>query len=72
LDSWQLWAGLSALFAAIISLLRTLVVLVLLVAVFGGIQLGESLVLRPWLGVALKGVGAVLLALRRPPLDGVP
>jgi transporter family protein len=140
LGSWQLWAGLSAVFAAITSLLaklgveginsnlatllRTVVVLLLLaavvvvggdlqpwpalprrsliflglsglatgvswlcwfralqlgpvsqvapidklsvvlVAVFGVTLLGESLDPRQWLGVALMGVGAVLLALR--------
>jgi transporter family protein len=140
LGSWQLWAGLSALFAAITSLLaklgvegissnlatflRTVVVLVLLagvvlvggdlrpwpdlprrslifllfsglatgvswlcwfralqlgpvsrvapidkisvvlVAVLGVTLLGESLDPRQWIGVALMGVGAILLALR--------
>jgi transporter family protein len=140
LGSWQLWAGLSALFAAITSLLaklgvegissnlatflRTLVVVallaavvvaggdlrpwpalprrslvflglsglatgvswlcwfralqlgpvsrvapidklsVVLVAVLGVTLLGESLDPRQWLGVALMGVGAVLLALQ--------
>jgi transporter family protein len=132
LGSWQLWAGLSAVFAAVTSLLaklgveginsnlatllRTVVVLLLLaavvlvggdlqpliflvlsglatgvswlcwfralqlgpvsqvapidklsvvlVAVLGVTLLGESLDPRQWLGVALMGVGAVLLALR--------
>jgi transporter family protein len=140
LGSWQLWAGLSALFAAITSLLaklgvegissnlatflRTLVVVallaavvvaggdlrpwpalprrslvflglsglatgvswlcwfralqlgpvsrvapidklsVVLVAVLGVTLLGENLDPRQWLGVALMGVGAVLLALK--------
>lgn len=140
LGSWQLWAGLSALFAALTSLLaklgvegissnlatflRTVVVLVLLagvvlvggdlrpwpelprrsliflvfsglatgvswlcwfralqlgpvsrvapidklsvvlVAVLGVTLLGESLDPRQWIGVALMGLGAVLLALR--------
>lgn len=140
LGSWQLWAGLSALFAALTSLLaklgvegissnlatllRTLVVVpllaavvlaggdlrplpelprrslvflglsglatgvswlcwfralqlgpvsrvapidklsVVLVAVFGVAWLGESLDPRQWLGVALMGLGAVLLALQ--------
>jgi transporter family protein len=131
LGSWQLWAGLSAVFAAVTSLLaklgveginsnlatllrtvvlvggdlqpwpdlprRSLIFLVLsglatgvswlcwfralqlgpvsqvapidklsvvLVAVLGVTLLGESLDPRQWLGVALMGVGAVLLALR--------
>jgi transporter family protein len=37
---------------------------VVLVAVLGVTLLGESLDLRQWIGVALMGVGAVLLALR--------
>ena len=138
LGSWQLWAGLSAVFAAVTSLLaklgveginsnlatllRTVVVLLLLAVVVGGdlqpwpalprrsliflvlsglatgvswlcwfralqlgpvsqvapidklsvvlvavlgvTLLGESLDPRQWLGVALMGLGAVLLALR--------
>jgi transporter family protein len=37
---------------------------VVLVAVLGVTLLGESLDLRQWIGVALMGIGAVLLALR--------
>jgi transporter family protein len=75
LVSWQLWAGLAALFAALTgvhskiglsgidpdlaTLLRTSVVRV---ALFGVLVLGERLTLHGWLGIVLMGLGAVLLA----------
>jgi transporter family protein len=37
---------------------------VVLVAVFGVLFLGERLTLQGWIGVALVGVGAVVLAIR--------
>ena len=54
-NSWQLWAVLSAVFAALTAML---------VALFGVTFLGERPSWNGWLGIALIATGAIFIAIR--------
>ena len=67
MNTWQFWAGMSALFAALTAILAKIGVdklSVVLVAVIGALFLGEKLTGTNWTGVAMIGIGEVLVALK--------